>query len=185
MNAEVFKPSNSPEIIALQFQTGKMVESKFGTSQVMFTLVDGRVTFLPPFIADRIREEKIAARQPFEIVRHNPTTWDIKPLQANLASAGQKETGAAPRKNTPVSSTATPAYGHQAPQQPPQSTAAPAVPPPAAGSNRLMACFLMSIDAIAEAQSYAKRKELSITFTAEDVRAAALSCYINMCKEGR
>jgi len=47
---------------------------------------------------------------------------------------------------------------------------------------RLMSCFMASIDAISEAQAYADRKSLKVTFTSEDVRATAISAYIQFEK---
>ena len=48
-----------------------------------------------------------------------------------------------------------------------------------------MGAFLSAIDAITEAQAYANRKGLGITFTAEDIRCCAISAYINTGREGR
>ena len=59
-----------------------------------------------------------------------------------------------------------------------------APPAPSTATGRLMACFMQSIDAIAEAQQYANRRGLGITFSSEDVRATAISCWISVCKEG-
>jgi hypothetical protein len=47
-----------------------------------------------------------------------------------------------------------------------------------------MGCFMQAIDAIQEAQSYANRKGLGITFSSEDVRATAISCWIQCGKGG-
>jgi hypothetical protein len=59
----------------------------------------------------------------------------------------------------------------------------PACPPAArsipAGTAKLMACFMQAIDAVAEAQTYCCRKGLGITFTSEDIRATAITCWIS------
>jgi hypothetical protein len=57
----------------------------------------------------------------------------------------------------------------------------PSIPP---GTARLMACFMQAIDAVAEAQTYCCRKGLGITFTSEDVRATAISCWISCTRDG-
>ena len=49
----------------------------------------------------------------------------------------------------------------------------------------MMACFMTAIDSVAEAQQYADRRGLKVTFTSEDVRSVAISCYIQCAKEGR
>jgi hypothetical protein len=52
-------------------------------------------------------------------------------------------------------------------------------------AQRMMGSLAAAIDAIAEAQDYATRKGLRITFTGEDVRAVANCLYIDACKGGR
>jgi hypothetical protein len=52
-------------------------------------------------------------------------------------------------------------------------------------SARMMSCFMAAIDAVAEAQVYATRKGLGITFSSCNITSTALSCYINECKSGR
>jgi hypothetical protein len=47
---------------------------------------------------------------------------------------------------------------------------------------RLMSCYCSAISAISEAQAFADRRGLKVTFTSEDVRATAISCYINLEK---
>lgn len=61
---------------------------------------------------------------------------------------------------------------------------APEAPAPNPATARLMSCFAMSVDAIQEAQQYAHRKGLGVTFSSEDVRATAISCWIQMQREG-
>ena len=54
----------------------------------------------------------------------------------------------------------------------------PQTPKPAA-AHQLMGAFCAAIDACAAAQEYAVRKGLNVAFTSEDVRACAISIYIN------
>jgi hypothetical protein len=49
-------------------------------------------------------------------------------------------------------------------------------------TQKLCACFLSAIDAVAEAQAYSRRKDLGITFTSEDVRCVAISAFIEACR---
>jgi hypothetical protein len=57
----------------------------------------------------------------------------------------------------------------------------PSIPPATA---KLMACFMQAIDAVSEAQAYCCRKGLGITFTNEDIRATAISCWISCTRDG-
>jgi hypothetical protein len=68
------------------------------------------------------------------------------------------------------------------PAQATQPIAAPVATP--AASSKLMACFMSALDAVNEAQTYARNKGIGITFSSDNVTSAALSCYINECRNG-
>jgi hypothetical protein len=174
-----------PAIIALQSTTGKLKESKIPNcpSDVQFTLVDGRVAYLPMTVADRIRQAGIQAGQNFEIVKASMHDFRLRKIGAGSAvsaappAIAQTTTSAAPSatsRNGQNNSSQVPAGGPPAP---------PHVSVPTA-TNQLMGCFMQAIDAIQEAQLYANRKGLGITFSSEDVRATAISCWIGCNKGG-
>ena len=109
------------------------------------------------------------------------------PDEFPAASSGLAETEAA--ENTegnltelpPPEADATQDSRTQDDSQPPaRPPAAPSIPP---GTLKLMACFMQAIDAVAEAQTYCGRKGLGVTFTSEDIRATAISCWIS-CRDG-
>ena len=54
--------------------------------------------------------------------------------------------------------------------------------PKPTAAHQLMGAFCAAIDAAAEAQAYAARKGLQITFTSEDIRAVAISAFIALEK---
>ena len=60
--------TNSPVEVALRWDDGKRVEGRYG-EQVMYTLDDDRVMYVPPVVAQRIRELGIRAREAFEICK--------------------------------------------------------------------------------------------------------------------
>src|SRR5579862_3985200 len=60
--------TNAPVELALQWNDGKRVEGRYG-EQVMYTLDDNRVMYVPPVVAQKIRELGIRAREPFEICK--------------------------------------------------------------------------------------------------------------------
>jgi hypothetical protein len=72
----------APERIALQYAKGKIIESRIpnGPNQVMFTLTDDRVAFLPLIAADQIRDAGIKARVPFEITKISAHNYQIRNL---------------------------------------------------------------------------------------------------------
>jgi len=68
---------NKPETISLMFPDGKNIVNKFNVEQVMFTLTDGRIMFVTPDVAQRIR------------------LLDVKPGQTAAKDTGTLEPGVA------------------------------------------------------------------------------------------
>lgn len=158
------------------------VQSRFGPSQMMFSSDAGSIYLDAEYarqIADAIAAQGI---QPGEGVRVTKTRagkgmrWTVE----RVRPVSQGPVYAAPANGNGANGHG---GGYSAP--PP---AAPANPPePLSGttqavSARMMGCFMAAIDAVAEAQTFADRRGLKVTFTSEDVRACALTCYINECK---
>jgi hypothetical protein len=161
----------APEIIALVATTGRMAPSHFdGPSEVKLQLTDGRPWYIAQAMADVIRAS-VAPNQQIEVTRTGKGSmdWRIIAVQGHLAAAD----AVAP---APF---AVPAERNNFSDNSPHDTPARAQP------TQLMACFAQAIDAIQEAQMYANRKGLGITFTSEDVRATAISCWIQYGKGGR
>jgi hypothetical protein len=161
-----FAPTlNAPEIIAIAAIPGEMAPSEFGPSEVRYRLVDGRSWYVPQIIADELNA-RVAARQQFEVLRFGRGKTDLR-----IVPLPPFEAPAPP-----------PAYVAPPAQPPAQTSAAPVAP--VAQPSKLMACFMQAIDAVAESQTYADRRGLKVTFTSEDVRAVAISCWIACSREG-
>ena len=67
MNILRFQP-NVPIQVSLQSSQGIVVEGRYG-NRMMFTLVDGRVMYVPPIVATRIEAEGIVAGERFELCK--------------------------------------------------------------------------------------------------------------------
>ena len=67
MNILRFQP-NVPIRVALQSAQGVVVEGRYG-NRMMFTLVDGRVMYVPPIVATKIEAEGIGAGERFELCK--------------------------------------------------------------------------------------------------------------------
>ena len=67
MNILRFQP-NVPTQVALQSSQGVVVEGRYG-NRMMFSLVDGRVMYVPPIVATKIEAEGIAAGERFELCK--------------------------------------------------------------------------------------------------------------------
>jgi len=92
---EVVKFSiNTPVEVTLQFETGKHVEGRYG-DQVMYSLVDDRVMYVPPYVEQRFQELAIGAGEPLLLCKRevkdgtrNRIEWSVKRApQQPLASA--------------------------------------------------------------------------------------------------
>jgi hypothetical protein len=90
--------TNIPVEAALKYASPKEVASHFSDSpQYMFTLVDGRVMFLPKYAADRVTELGVLPGEPFSIAkverqegRRKIQDWEVKRVFApgQFAEAG-------------------------------------------------------------------------------------------------
>jgi hypothetical protein len=85
---------NTPVEVALQFEDGKRVEGRYG-DQVMYSLADNRVMYVPLYVEQRFRELAIGAGEPLLLCKkvvkdgsRNRTEWSVRRApQPPLASA--------------------------------------------------------------------------------------------------
>ena len=59
---------NVPAEITLERPEGTLVQGRYG-DRVMFSLSDGRVMYVPPFVASKIQAEGVAAGERFELCK--------------------------------------------------------------------------------------------------------------------
>jgi hypothetical protein len=82
---EVVKfPINTPVEVTLQFEEGKRVEGRYG-EQVMYSLADNRVMYVPLYVEQRLQELAIGAGEPLLLCKkvvkegsRNRTEWSVK-----------------------------------------------------------------------------------------------------------
>ena len=109
-------PANQPVTVALKYAQGKPVQSQYG-ERVLFTLVDGRVMFLAPPVAEQIAALGIPAGERFTITKRwngekgSPISWELARIpgeQPNgtlvLPSGGTNRNASTPelRASTPT-----------------------------------------------------------------------------------
>jgi len=159
---------------------GKNVPSKVGDPQVCFATIAGDSVYLDEAPAGDIEREMrslgIAYGEEFRLTRAKTSHGGSRFVVERVTG---RDSGG---HNVPQRSDA-----YEEPMQrsaPPQVAQVATVQTITPASAKLMACFMQSIDAIAEAQAYATRKGLGITFSSEDIRATAISCWISACKDG-
>src|SRR6266567_4959418 len=107
---EVVKfPINTPVEVTLQFEAGKRVEGRYG-GQVMYSLLDDRVMYVPPYVEQRFQELAIGAGEPLLLCKRSVkdgdrhrTEWSVKraPQQPYTPASGATTGGAFVPETTP------------------------------------------------------------------------------------
>jgi hypothetical protein len=83
MNEVVKFQINTPVEVTLQSETGKRVEGRYG-EQVMYSLLDGRVMYVPHYVAQRFQELAIGAGEPLLLCKQEAkdgkrkTEWSVR-----------------------------------------------------------------------------------------------------------
>ena len=179
---------NVPAEVALRYGEGKRVQGRYG-EQVMFTLADDRVMYVPVCVADRIGELGIRPGQSFEIckaeVRDGNRKW-IEWFVRRLQEAPQPVLpSTAVLREPPNGHNGSTNYSPRALRLESRSDGA-LVPVPVDGS-RVQSMELSMNAAVEIAQRVEQRAALRdqpVHFTSEDVRAIALTMFIQTSREG-
>jgi hypothetical protein len=171
-----------PELIALKYSKGTAYEHR-----VMFTTTDNRILYLANDDASRLEQLGIEKETQFFITLVGMTgkhpRYEFRSLTAPEVMAFSPEP--LDNKSEYIGTLQTLAPPIEWPPDETCHAESVAKAPELTQSARMMACFMSAIDAVAEAQVYATRKGLGITFSSGNVTSTALSCYINECRGGR
>jgi hypothetical protein len=178
--SEDIKLDETPQIIALRYMEGKAVPSRFPGGRAMFTTFDERKLFLnddeTSQLEHALAEQGIRPGEHIEVSRisHGRGGGFSIRVQRGSSSRAQGASVQAGPHNTPA-----PAYSNNQHQSPQRNTPEPAAPAsPSATAMRTALCD--AVDAIIDAQAYATRRGLGVTFSEESVRAIGLSIYIGI-----
>ena len=170
MKEKVAFQTNKPVTVALAYPDGIQVEGRYG-DQVMYTLADERVMYVPPIVRKRIAELGIGKGESVtvcKVERREGTRrfveWQLERAGMNGATKPQNGNGAAHAATKPNGSTE-------------RNGAGPA-------ESALRKALVASIEAALAAEQYACAKGLSIRFGSEDLRAMALSLFIQHARDG-
>ncbi len=101
---------NVPAEITLERPQGTLVQGRYG-DRVMFTLADGRVMYVPPFVASKIHAEAVAPGERFEVCKtqvkkgsRRSIEWVVRrldPFEELACPADSKAAEASPTANGP------------------------------------------------------------------------------------
>ena len=187
--------TNAPVEIALQWNDGKRVEGRYG-EQVMYTLDDNRVMYVPPVVAKQIHELGIRAREVFEICKAELREdnkrwieWRVRKIEeprhpassGNVpdAAAGDSSEAQNHRNGSTTRGSAKQALEFQA------TADGTLLPVPVAGAG--ITCMELAMNGAAEiaqrVESRARLRNYSLQFTSEDIRAIGLTMFIQAMRE--
>ena len=187
--------TNSPVEVALRWDDGKRVDGRYG-EQVMYTLDDDRVMYVPPVVAQRIRELGIRAREVFEICKAELQQdnkrwieWRVRRIEEprHPASSGNVPDTAA----SDPSNAQNHRNGNTARTSPKQmlefqaSSDGTLLPVPVTGAG--ITCMELAMNGAAEiaqrVEFRARIRNHSLQFTSEDIRAIGLTMFIQAMRE--
>jgi len=185
--------TNSPVEVALRWDDGKRVEGRYG-EQVLYTLDDDRVMYVPPVVASRIRELGIRAREAFEIckaeLREENKRWiewrvrRIEEPRHPASSPNSPEAAATVPSNTQNQRNGN---THQTSrpldlQAAPDGTLLP-VPVTGAGISAMDLALSGAAEIAQRVESRARMRNYSLQFSSEDIRAIGLTMFIQAMRE--
>ncbi len=189
MKERVVFEANVPVTATLAYADGLKVQGRFG-DQVMYSLTDGRVMYVPPIVRDKLVELGIRQNEPFGICRAERregnrrfVDWVVQPdgsaAQAQSATA-HGDTPGSPMNGDNGAHLKSNGNGNG------NGNGKPATVPTKSGTGEtaLRAALTASIDAALAAEQYASAHGLSIRFGSEDLRAMALSLFIQHSRDG-
>ena len=185
--------TNAPVEIALQWDDGKRVDGRYG-EQVMFTLDDNRVMYVPPVVAKQIRDLGIRAREIFEICKAELREdnkrwieWHVKKLEQprHPASSGNVSDTAAAGPNNSTQSHRNGTTERKQALEFQASSDGTLLPVPVAGAG--ITCMELAMNGATEiaqrVESRARMRNYSLQFTSEDIRAIGLTMFIQAMRE--
>lgn len=144
---------NIPIAVSLKYPSGKLCKN----GRMFYSLTDGRSLFLPPYVDEKIRRAQIRAGQSFQILMTGEpgkaTDYEVTPL----SPPPEKEVRLAGIQPSPCLHTGQ--------------------------SQFILAQVIAAIEVAHAAETYAARIGRPVQFSAEDIRALAISCFISQSRE--
>ncbi len=92
--------ANIPREVILEYDHGRHVTSKFGTDQVMYSLLGGAVMYVPPIVEKQLAELGVRKGDPFGIVKREvigrgrkQTRWEVERVDRKPAMPAASRNG--------------------------------------------------------------------------------------------
>jgi len=165
---------NIPAEIILERPEGTLVQGRYG-DRVMFTLSDGRVMYVPPFVANKIQSEGVAAGERFELCKtqirkgnRRSIEWIVRRLDPSEAP----ETPLAKDLRASIEQVASNGNGNVHHDM--HSDASPA------STTKLEHALKTAISAAYNAERYGAELGYVVRFDADAIKSMAITVLINM-----
>src|SRR5579863_514438 len=181
MSDKVQFQTNIPIEIALKYGDGKEVSGQYG-DQVMYTLTDDRVMYVPPIVKRRIEELGIGRGELFTLTKAEKKNGTRRTIEWLVAAGerGEKDTQtsdqqvAGRQRGNGAAGEAVAGIGHV--RRPSASSDAKGFLVTGPGQFLLQA-LAAAVDAAATTERYATACGVEVQFTSEDVREIGLRIY--------
>jgi len=182
MSETVRFQTNIPIDIALKYNDGKEVTGQYG-DQVLYTLTDGRVMYVPPIVKKRIDELRIGRGELFTITKAEKKNGTRRTIEwavtidgsgdRQIHARAQQPNGIAPaQRRGGAGSAPANGNGHR------QSSLSDAKGFLVTGHGQfLLQALAAAVDVAAATERYATACGLELQFTSEDLREIGLSIY--------
>jgi hypothetical protein len=187
--------TNIPQPVALAFDDGISVEGRYG-DQVMYTLEDERVMYVPPIVQEQIKRLHIQRGDPFQVVKREKKAgnrrsieWAVErletrePAPSTPSKATDEAASRAPEFSSTRESSIALANNGNAPSVGNRSSEAAL---PFAGTPQghyILSALVNMVDTTVAVEAYAKAKGRELHFSTEDIRALTITCFIQRTRE--
>jgi hypothetical protein len=168
MREKIAFQTNAPVTVALAYADGLQVEGRFG-DQIMYTLTDERVMYVPPVVRGKLVKLGIQPGELFTICKAERKEGNRRFIEWQVKN-DDVANGQPPLETAPAVGKVN---GHANPKLPNGQAV-----------SHLQNALASSIDAAIAAEQYAATKGFSVRFGSEDLRAMALSLFIQHAREG-
>ena len=156
--------------------------------QVMYSLTDGRVMYVRPLVRDKLVELGMRQNEPFNICRAERregdrrfVDWVVQPSESALpapSANARRDAPESPTNGDGCAGTKSDRNGDG------NGKPAAAVNAASTGESASRAALMSSIDVALVAEQYASAHGLSVRFGSADLRAMALSVFIQHARDG-
>jgi len=162
--------------VALKYNDGKEVTGQYG-DQVLYTLTDGRVMYVPPIVKKKIDELGIGRGELFTITKAEKKNGTRRTIEWVIGTDGSGDRKPQRRDQQPNGTAPANGNGHRLS---PRNEAKGFL---VSGQGQfLLQALAAAVDVAAATERYATACGLELQFTSEDLREIGLSIYTTGAK---